>query len=77
VIARYGGDEFVCALLGNLPAIQRRFDEVAAKLRKATNGATITTGLAQMLPEDSLEDLVGRADAAMIAARGGSSRVVT
>jgi diguanylate cyclase (GGDEF)-like protein len=71
VVARYGGDEFVCALLGDLAAIQERFDRLANNLRNATNGCTITTGLAQMLPADSLEELVGRADVATIAARGG------
>lgn len=77
VVARYGGDEFICALLGDLSTIHQRFVQVASKLRKATNGLTITTGLAQMLPEDSLEDLVGRADAAMIAARRDQSTPVT
>jgi diguanylate cyclase (GGDEF)-like protein len=77
VVARYGGDEFVCALLGDLAAIQERFERVAKKLRSATNGATITTGLAQMHPEDSLEELIGRADAAMLAARAGPSKAIT
>jgi diguanylate cyclase (GGDEF)-like protein len=77
IVAHYGGDEFVCALLGDLSAIQQRFEEVALKLRQATAGSTITTGLAEMRPDNTLEDLLGRADAAMLAARGGPTRTAT
>jgi diguanylate cyclase (GGDEF)-like protein len=69
VVLRYGGDEFVCALLGDLPGVRTRFAEIATRLAEVVRGATITTGLAQMRPEDSLSDLLGRADAAMMASR--------
>jgi PleD family two-component response regulator len=49
---------------------QQRAEELVA-------GSTITIGLAEMLPEDSLEDLLDRADAALLVARGGSSQAAS
>lgn len=69
VIARYGGDEFVCALSGDLPRARERFDQIGHKLRHATGGSTITVGLAEMQPGDSLDDLVVRADHDMLGQR--------
>ena len=69
VIARYGGDEFVCALSGDLPRARERFDQISHKLRHATGGATITIGLAEMQPGESLDELVIRADHDMLAQR--------
>jgi diguanylate cyclase (GGDEF)-like protein len=70
VIVRYGGDEFVCSLSGPDAAGARdRFDQIAAHLARTTKGATFTVGLAERLHEDSLEELINRADAAMIETR--------
>jgi diguanylate cyclase (GGDEF)-like protein len=69
VIARYGGDEFVCALSGDLARARERFDQIGHKLRHATGGATITVGLAEMQPGESLDGLVIRADHDMLAQR--------
>jgi diguanylate cyclase (GGDEF)-like protein len=70
VIARFGGDEFVCSFAGQDAAgALERFDQIRAYLSDAASGATFTVGLAERTGEDSLDQLVERADTAMIAAR--------
>ena len=75
VIVRYGGDEFVCSLTGQDAAgASGRFEQIAAHLTQTTNGSTFTVGLAERQPEDSLDDLIRRADAAMMESRQHSQR---
>ena len=70
VIVRYGGDEFVCSLSGaDVAGARDRFDHIAAQLARTAEGATFTVGLAERLEEDSLDELIQRADAAMIETR--------
>jgi diguanylate cyclase (GGDEF)-like protein len=70
VIIRFGGDEFACALCGqNLPGLQNRFAQAAAELSQRYDGAGITVGLAQAGPEERPEQLIARAEHAMIATR--------
>jgi hypothetical protein len=57
--------------LGELAAVEQRFERISTKIRKSTNGSTVTTGLAEMHTDDSLETLLERADAAMMTARSG------
>lgn len=72
LVVRFGGDEFVCALVDvSLPQAAERFAAVNGKL-EALN-ASITVGLAEMQADDSLENLVGRADRALYANRGDRS----
>ncbi len=63
VIMRYGGDEFVCALPGGTARIAsasiRRTRRALADL---VPGATLSAGHAQLLPGDTLDDLIRRAD---------------
>jgi GGDEF domain-containing protein len=65
-IIRYGGDEFVCGLSGVDPErVERRFDAIGQELRDAV-GVGITVGLASLLPDDTLDTLISRADAALL-----------
>jgi diguanylate cyclase (GGDEF)-like protein len=73
LIVRYGGDEFLCGLADvGLAEARRRFEAANASLA-ATLGASITAGLAELAPEELLEDLIGRADADMYAQRHNRS----
>src|SRR5215207_2900785 len=69
---RYGGDEFVCALSGvDLGQAKRRFTAIRDSVAADRAGEALSVGMAELRPEDSLGDLVGRADAALLAAREG------
>ena len=63
---RYGGDEFVCAISGlSLEETTMRLTEVQAALAQAPERGSVTVGLAELLPGESAEALVARADAAL------------
>jgi diguanylate cyclase (GGDEF)-like protein len=65
LIVRFGGDEFVCLLLDvNMPAAAERFEGIQKDLFLSQEGS-ITVGLAEMRLDDSLEDLLARADRAL------------
>ena len=70
VIVRYGGDEFVCAM-PNLPASEARsrFEKVADVLAAANATHSITFGLAEAQPTDTLQDVIARADADLLKVR--------
>ncbi|MDP9243704.1 MAG: GGDEF domain-containing protein [Chloroflexota bacterium] len=66
LIIRYGGDEFVCAISGlNMAAATKRLALVIAALAEASEHGSVSVGLAELQPDDSAEDLVARADAAL------------
>jgi diguanylate cyclase (GGDEF)-like protein len=70
VISRYGGDEFICAISGlNLVDAADRLFLVHDALRRAPEHGSVTVGLAELRPEESAEELVARADAALYAQR--------
>ena len=70
LVLRYGGDEFVCALPGmQIPDAARRFASLNSTLAAGLERGSVTIGLAQLRPGDTVEDVVSRADAALIAAR--------
>jgi diguanylate cyclase (GGDEF)-like protein len=74
VTVRVGGDEFVCSLYGVRSAdVRGRFRQVREELAIGRDSGSVSVGLADLEPGDSLDDLVGRADAALLAARGRSS----
>lgn len=65
LIVRYGGDEFLCGLVGLSKAeALARFDRVNADLAAAEHGS-ITAGLAELDQDETLHALIDRADAAM------------
>jgi diguanylate cyclase (GGDEF)-like protein len=66
VIMRFGGDEFVCALLGQgQRAARARFDGVIDQLAQH-HGASLTVGFADYRDGEAAEDLILRADQAML-----------
>jgi diguanylate cyclase (GGDEF)-like protein len=70
VIVRFGGDEFVCSLSDlDEEGARARFGEIATHLAGTAHQATITVGFAERQGEVSLDELIHRADEAMIAAR--------
>ncbi len=70
VIVRYGGDELLCAMpnLGVREA-RARFEKIAAVLAAADADHSVTFGLAEAEPADSLRELIARADADLLEAR--------
>jgi diguanylate cyclase (GGDEF)-like protein len=69
-IVRFGGDEFVCALSRiDLGEARRRFSAINDGLASTPGETAISVGLAGLRPEDTLDDLIQRADAALIKAR--------
>jgi diguanylate cyclase (GGDEF)-like protein len=69
-IVRFGGDEFVCALSKiDLDEARKRFSVINDGLASGTGETAISVGLAGLRPEDTLNDLIQRADAALIKAR--------
>jgi len=74
LVVRYGGDEFVCGF----PALDvndaaERFARINGDLA-ATEEASVAFGLAELESDDSLADLITRADSVMYANRDQGSR---
>jgi diguanylate cyclase (GGDEF)-like protein len=80
VVARVGGDEFVCSLTGiGLDAVRERFGLVSADLATGPDPGSISVGLGELRAGDLVDDVVDRADAALVATKrakraGSSSR---
>jgi diguanylate cyclase len=70
VIVRYGGDELVCAL-PNLIAreAKARFEWISAALAAVNADYSVSVGLAQAEPGDTLQALIARADADLLEGR--------
>lgn len=67
VLVRYGGDEFLCGTLGLEEAVARdRWTRLQAALDDA-GGSTVSFGVVQRRGEESLDDVIRRADDAMYA----------
>ncbi len=81
-VARYGGDEFVVVMTGNL-SLENAAERMEVSLRTLRETGTenslpyepsMSWGLAQAEPGDSLDSLVNRADAAMYGRKRGKAR---
>lgn len=81
-VARYGGDEFVVVMTGNL-SLENAAERMEVSLRALRETGTdnnlpyepsMSWGLAQAGPGDSLATLVNRADAAMYGRKRGKAR---
>ncbi len=69
-IVRFGGDEFVCAVAGvDLDRAKERFREVQCLLAEGGAGTGVSVGLAKLDKDDTLADLIERADTAMLDVR--------
>jgi diguanylate cyclase (GGDEF)-like protein len=70
VTVRYGGDELICAMPNlSVPEARERFERIAAILAAADAMHSVSFGLAEAEPDDSLQDLIARADADLLEAR--------
>jgi diguanylate cyclase (GGDEF)-like protein len=70
VIVRFGGDEFLAVLLDIGPAEARmRFAQIAVTLAAGKADRTFSLGLATAGPGETLEVLIARADAELLATR--------
>jgi diguanylate cyclase (GGDEF)-like protein len=70
VTVRWGGDEFVCALSNiTRDVAAERVAEIKLGLQTRWPGATLSAGLAELEPDDTVESLVRRADAALYKAK--------
>lgn len=71
-IVRHGGDEFLCSFGGvDMAHVRTRFDEVEMVLWDREHSGAVSVGLAELQAQDTLQDLINRADDAMIQTRGG------
>jgi diguanylate cyclase (GGDEF)-like protein len=74
-VIRYGGDEFVCVLPGGDAEVATAgIDRARRQLATNYPGASFSIGVADLLPGESPNELVRRADAALYAARAAESR---
>jgi diguanylate cyclase (GGDEF)-like protein/PAS domain S-box-containing protein len=72
-ILRYGGDEFVCGLSGtDLRDAERRFASIGRAV-KTVVGVGVSVGLAALEADETLDQLMARADAALLAAKKAST----
>ena len=70
-VVRYGGDEFICALAGTDPEdAGRRFAEIQDELARDYDDAGISVGVVELAPDETLDELIVRGDAALYAAKG-------
>ena len=70
-VVRYGGDEFICALAGTDPDdAGQRFTEIQDALARDYDDAGISVGVVELAPDELLDDLIVRGDAALYAAKG-------
>jgi PleD family two-component response regulator len=70
VIVRYGGDELLCAMPNlSVREARARWEKIAVVLAAADPDHSVTFGLAEAEPTDSLQELIARADANLLEAR--------
>ena len=70
LVMRYGGDEFVCALVDESRAdAERTLADIRRQYTAQTHGHTVSVGLIEVDPADTAESAVARADAALLAQR--------
>lgn len=83
-ICRYGGEEFLFVLANTdlesaaevAERVRRRVDADEIQHRGASIHASVSLGIAQARSGDTVDDLIGRADAALYAAKQGGRNCV-
>jgi PleD family two-component response regulator len=69
-IVRHGGDEFLCSFAGvGVADVRARFDEIEMVLEERDRSGSVSVGLAELHAQDTLQDLIRRADEALIETR--------
>jgi diguanylate cyclase (GGDEF)-like protein len=64
LVIRYGGDEFVCVIAGlDKAAATKRFSLVNSVLARAAAHGSVTAGIAELQPDDTIETIISKADA--------------
>jgi diguanylate cyclase (GGDEF)-like protein len=78
LVFRYGGDEFVIALLDvDYPQARRIVEDIRHEVTKRTGGMTVSVGATPFDEEDSAESAIARADSVLYLERSAfSSRSV-
>jgi diguanylate cyclase (GGDEF)-like protein len=70
VVVRYGGDELLCAMPSITAAdAKSRFEKIAKVVASGDTGHSVTFGFTEVEAADSLEELITRADGALLEAR--------
>jgi diguanylate cyclase (GGDEF)-like protein len=66
IMVRYGGDEFVCAMPGaEVEDARRRLSDIRSTSAGPPNGASFSFGLAELHANETLDELLARADRQM------------
>lgn len=74
ILFRYGGDEFVCVLLGaTREQAERTFADISSRVVTVSGGQTVSIGLADVLDGDTAESVIARADAALYQGRAATA----
>jgi diguanylate cyclase (GGDEF)-like protein len=64
LVVRFGGDEFVYTVSGvRRSAAMARFEKMAAVLAESTGGRSVSVGLAELGPHDTVASVIHQADA--------------
>jgi diguanylate cyclase (GGDEF)-like protein len=70
LIIRMGGDEFLCVVSTiSLSDARSRFSAINEALADASGPGAIRSGLAELLPDETAEDLIARADGELVERR--------
>jgi diguanylate cyclase (GGDEF)-like protein len=78
LVARYGGEEFAIVAPGcGLDEIRHLGERIRAHVEEAAVGMTVSVGVSELQPGETLSEFVARADAALYRAKSaGRNRVV-
>ena len=73
LVVRLGGDEFLCALPGaDTDFIRERFAGIVTRLVRSSPTASFSVGFAELGPGETAEQLMQRADRALLAGRSSN-----